>query len=191
MNSNVDILPVNLTIKPVDLSSWNDFEAFFEGRLSYCWCMAWRMTKEESKNNNSTCRKEFIKQRIQANIPVGLLAYCDNNPIAWCSVAPRETYQKLNGDESLNDVWSIACFYILKEFRGLGIIDVLIEKAKEFARSHGAKHLEAYPVEADSPSYRFMGHVSTFEKAGFSFVKMAGSRRHVMTYKLGEENPNN
>ena len=51
-------------------------------------------------------------------------------------------------------------------------------------RKMGAKYIEAYPVEPDSPSYRFMGFIKTFEKAGFNFVKKVGTRRHVMTYKL-------
>jgi hypothetical protein len=71
---------------------------------------------------------------------------------------------------------------------GLGITRltpyVLIEKAKAYARKNGAKYMEAYPVQRDSPSYRFMGFVKTFEKAGFTFVKMAGTRRHVMTCGL-------
>ena len=118
------------------------------------------------------------------NTPIGLLTYIGNEAIAWCSIAPRETYQRLGGDETLEDVWSIACFFIKKEHRDQGIIDLLIDKAKKYARKNHAKYLEAYPVETDSPSYQFMGFIRTFEKAGFSFVKKAGTRRHVMTCKL-------
>jgi GNAT superfamily N-acetyltransferase len=112
------------------------------------------------------------------------LAYLDNEPIAWCSVAPRETHQRLGGDEKLENVWSITCFYIKKEFRKQGFTKLLIEQAIAFAKKNGAQYVEAYPVEPDSPSYRFMGFVKTFEKAGFHFVKMAGKRRHVMTKKV-------
>jgi hypothetical protein len=63
-------------------------------------------------------------------------------------------------------------------------IDLLIEKSKTYAGKNGAKYLEAYPVETDSPSYRFMGFIKTFEKADFNFVKMGGTRRHVMICKL-------
>jgi GNAT superfamily N-acetyltransferase len=142
------------------------------------------MTKEELKHNNAICRKEFMKERVWSGIPVGLLGYVDNEPMAWCSVAPRESYRRLDGAEELEKVWSIACFYIKKEFRGRGVSKELIEKAKEYAKSSGAEYLEAYPVNQDSPSYRFMGFVSLFEKAGFTHVKMAGTRRHVMILKL-------
>jgi GNAT superfamily N-acetyltransferase len=176
----------DIKIKPVEKSNWRDFETLFssKGGPGYCWCMAWRMNKDELKSNNSSNRKKFIKQRVWSETPIGLLAYINNEPIAWCSIAPRETYQRLGGDETLENVWSIACFYIKREFRDHGLIDQLIASAKEYAKGNGAKYVEAYPVEPDSPSYRFMGFVKTFEKAGFSFVKKAGTRRHVMIYKL-------
>lgn len=173
-------------VKPVTNSTWKDFERLFgsKGAPKYCWCMAWRMNKEELKQNSSSNRKKFIKKRVNAETPIGLLAYSDNEPIAWCSIAPRETYERLGGDESLEKVWSIACFFIKREFRDQGLVDKLISAAKKYAKKNGAKFLEAYPVEPDSPSYRFMGFIKSFEKAGFSFVKKAGSRRHVMKLEL-------
>ena len=175
-----------LKVKPVDKATWKDFEALFEskGAPSYCWCMAWRMTRQELKDNNSVSRKMFIKSRISSGTPIGLLAYAEGNPVAWCSVGPRETYQRLGGDETLEKVWSVACFFIRKDYRDQGLVDFLIEQAKKYARKNGAKYLEGYPVETDSPSYRFMGFKHTFEKARFSFVQKAGTRRHVMTCKL-------
>ena len=176
----------DVKIKPVNKTNWADFEALFEakGGPKYCWCMAWRMTKEELKQNTSACRKEFIKQRVWSKIPIGLLAYVHKEPIGWCSIAPRDTYERLGGDESLEKVWSITCFYIKKEFRKKSLTPFLIENAIQYARKKGAKYLEAYPVEPDSPSYRFMGFIKTFKKAGFEFVKKAGTRRHVMINKL-------
>jgi hypothetical protein len=40
-----------------------------------------------------------------------------------------------------------------------------------------AKMVEGYPVDQDSPSYRFMGFVPVFAEAGFQEVALAGSRR--------------
>jgi GNAT superfamily N-acetyltransferase len=176
----------NITIKPVDKSNWKDFEALFESKSApkYCWCMAWRMNSAELKENKSTARKKFIRKRVWEETPIGLLAYSGQESIGWCSIAPRDTYQRLGGDEQIEKVWSIVCFFIKKEFRDRGLIYLLIENAKKYAKKNGAQYLEAYPVEPDSPSYRFMGFIQTFEKSGFEFVKKAGTRRHVMTYKL-------
>jgi hypothetical protein len=54
----------------------------------------------------------------------------------------------------------------------------------EHARKRGAHCLEAYPVDPESSSYRFMGFIGTFEAMGFREVGTAGSRRHVMRYDL-------
>jgi GNAT superfamily N-acetyltransferase len=176
----------NIRIKPVDRNNWKDFESLFEskGGPSYCWCMVWRMTKDELKQNNSACRKEFIKQRVLSDIPIGILGYFENEAVAWCSIAPRETHQRLGGHEEIENVWSITCFYIKKEYRRKGLVKLLISSAKDYAKGNGAEYIEAYPVEEGSPSYRFMGFIKTFEEAGFEYIKMAGTRRHVMIHKL-------
>ncbi|RQP20179.1 MAG: GNAT family N-acetyltransferase [Parapedobacter sp.] len=170
----------------MDPSNWADFEILFQskGGPSYCWCMVWRMTSAELKQNTSANRKTFIEQRVQSGTPIGLFAYADKEPIAWCSIAPRDTHLRLGGDDSLENVWSITCFYIKKAFRGNGLTHTLIEEAKKYATENGAGYLEAYPVAPDSPCYRFMGFVETFEKTGFRFVKKAGTRRNVMIHKL-------
>ncbi|MBL4727749.1 MAG: GNAT family N-acetyltransferase [Rhizobiaceae bacterium] len=125
-----------------------------------------------------------MKKRIDNGTPVGLLAYSNGKPIGWCAIAPRETYKPLGGDETKQQVWSIVCFFIKRDFRGQGLSRLFLNQAVEFAANNGAKYIEAYPVAKDSPSYRFMGFKSTFEKAKFKFVKNAGTRRHVMSKEL-------
>ncbi|MDR0599515.1 MAG: GNAT family N-acetyltransferase [Treponema sp.] len=176
----------DLEINPVSKTNWDDFEALFEerGGPKYCWCMAWRMTKEELKDNTPERRKEYIKKRIFTGVPVGLLGYIHGEPAAWCSIAPRETYRRIGGDETKDAVWSLACFYVKRCFRRRGIADALLGAAAAYAKAGGAKYVEAYPVEEDSPSYRFMGLVKQFERAGFSYIKKEGSRRNVMTLEL-------
>jgi hypothetical protein len=57
--------------------------------------------------------------------------------------------------------------------------------ALRHARAHGATVVEAYPVDADSPSYRFMRFVPMFSEAGFVETGREGARRHVMQRRLG------
>ncbi len=114
-------------------------------------------------------------------VPVGLLAYLDEEPVAWCSIVPRETYQRLGGPEADREgSWSIACFFVSRGLRRRGVMIQVIQAAVDHARARGATVVEAYPVDPDSPSYRFMGFVSAFAAAGLGEVGWAGSRRHVM-----------
>jgi GNAT superfamily N-acetyltransferase len=129
-------------------------------------------------------RKASICDLVHRGVPIGLLAYFEDEPIGWCSIAPRDTYRSLGGDEAKDRVWSLVGFFIKRPFRNRGITSRLIDAAVQYARDNGARYIEAYPVAHDSPSYTFMGFVSTFEKAGFQFVKTAGTRRNVMILAL-------
>ena len=71
-----------------------------------------------------------------------------------------------------------------RQYRGQGMTARLISAAVEHARARGATVVEAYPVDSDSPSYRFMGFVASFKKAGFVEAGRAGTRRHVMRLQL-------
>ncbi|MCZ7528367.1 MAG: hypothetical protein M5U14_19570 [Acidimicrobiia bacterium] len=68
---------------------------------------------------------------------------------------------------------------------GTGAFRALLGAAVEHARHRGARVVEAYPVDPDSPSYRFMGFVGSFEAAGFAHLGRAGTRRHVMALRVG------
>lgn len=81
-------------------------------------------------------------------------------------------------------VWSIVCFYVPRAMRKQGVGRRLLEAAIAHARSRGAKVVEAYPVDEDSPSYRHMGFVTTFKSEGFVEIGRAGTRRHVMRLSL-------
>jgi GNAT superfamily N-acetyltransferase len=161
-----------------------DFERLFSapGAPKYCWCMVWRRTAEEAKHHDGPSRKRQMMKRITAGIPVGLIACRGDEPVAWVSIAPRDTYRNLGGPPAAAGevIWSIVCFFVPRRLRGEGIVHRLIAAAVDHARCQGATVVEAYPVEEAAPSYRFMGFVSTFAAAGFRQVGPAGTRRHVM-----------
>jgi hypothetical protein len=64
------------------------------------------------------------------------------------------------------------------------ITQQLLEAAIEYARSNGARYVEAYLDQPDSPSYLYIGFIPTFEKAGFKFIKKAEIWCHVMLLEL-------
>lgn len=183
---------MKLEFYPVTQDRWKDFERLFEskGAPHNCWCTVWRYVEKKGSNPDKTEKKASMKARVDGGVSIGILAYADNEPIAWCSIAPRETYRSLSGCEAKEKVWSIVCFFIKRPFRNIGLSNLLLEEAIKYAKDNGAKYVEAYPVDPDSPSYRFMGFKPTFEKAKFTFVKKAGKRRNVMLLEPNENAPN-
>jgi GNAT superfamily N-acetyltransferase len=175
------------TFKAVDAKNWVDLERLFEGRGGphYCWCMLWRLSSVQAKQMDGACRKAALLARVRAGEPVGLLGYAESQPVAWCSIAPRSTYRRLGGDDGAGEtVWSIACFFVVRRLRGEGLAQKLLAEAVRYAQAQGANVVEAYPVDPDSPSYRFMGFVPMFEAAGFREVRREGLRRHVMRLRV-------
>lgn len=173
-----------LTFRPVARESVGDFESLFDAKGSpkYCWCMAFRATPEEVKDAKGPARRQQILQRVEAGTPIGLVGYRDGQPAAWVSVAPKESFRRLGGPptEPGQAIWSISCMFVPRMSRGNGLAHQLIAAAVDHAREAGADIVEAYPVDPDAPSYRHMGFVPAFERAGFAHVGPEGRRRHVM-----------
>ena len=173
---------------PVTPDRWPDLEQFFEARggPKHCWCMVFRPMSSADRRAGAPAKKQALAQTVAANTPVGILAYVDDEPVAWCSIAPLETYTNLRTRSYVSDgsdtenVWSIACFYIRSAYRRQGMTTQLINAAIDYAKDNGAKVIEAYPVDYDSPSYSYMGRIGTFERLGFEEIATAGTRRHIM-----------
>ena len=174
-----------LTFLPVTEERWQDFDQLFSapGGPKHCWCMVWRRSSEEAKNQDGLFRKSLIRARVSSGEPIGILAYQDEKPVAWCSIAPRAAHRptmaKVLGSDSNEVVWSLVCFFVVRRLRNQGVMRQLIEAAGHYARQSGATVIEAYPVEKDAPSYRFGGFVETFAAAGFTQIGEAGIRRKV------------
>jgi GNAT superfamily N-acetyltransferase len=179
-----------LVFRPVTAARWDDLARLFEARggPKSCWCMVWRATPAEARRTDGRSRKAALRLRVEQDLPIGILGYAGREPVAWCSIAPRTTFRRLCGlDDPADDparIWSLVCMFVPRALRGRGVTRRLIEAAVAEARRRGATVVEAYPVDADSPSYRFMGRTSTFAALGFEEVGRAGSRRHVMRLRL-------
>jgi GNAT superfamily N-acetyltransferase len=181
--------PVKLTFRPVTTATKGDFEALFEspGGPSYCWCMYTRLTKGEAKTaTNAPSRKPMMMARIENRVTIGLVGYDKGTPVAWVSIAPRETFSQLKGPEAAEGeaIWSLSCMYIQRKYRGAGLGHQLIDAAVKYARKRKADIVEVYAVDPDSPSYRNMGFVPAYEKAGFNRIEKLGSRRTIMRLAL-------
>ena len=180
----------SLEFHEVTSERWPDLQRLFEapGGPKYCWCMVWRPMPGEASRGGRPEKKAAMQQLVLRGESVGILGYSDGQPVAWCSIAPRPTYRNLGGlqdpDELPESVWALVCMFIPRRLRGQGLAKMLVSAAVEQARGRGASAVEAYPVDPESPSYKFMGVIPTFAGLGFEEVGRAGQRRHVMRLQL-------
>jgi GNAT superfamily N-acetyltransferase len=157
------------------------------GKFRYCACMRWRMRSSEFSRSTKEGRADALEQLVQDGTPIGVLAYLHQEPIGWCSVAPRECYAGLERYGALPridelPVWSVVCFFVSARIRRTGATLGLLQAAVDYAASQGAEIVEGYPVEPGARLYTYMGSPSTFRAAGFRDVTPRGQSRSVMRY---------
>ncbi len=179
---------------PLTPERWPDLVKLFEhhGNPGYCWCMTWRVTSAKYKQLAATGRKRALHSLVKAQIPLGILAYRANEPVGWCSIAPRETYARLENSTTLKrlddqPVWSVVCFFVSRAWRGQGLALQLLQAAVEYAASQGASIVEGYPV-GPGQSYQFMGSPTIFKAAGFHEVARAENERPIVRRILRKAN---
>jgi len=189
--------PPALEVHPLTPQRWKDLEALFgeRGACGGCWCMWWRLQRSQFEKQKGEENKRAFKKIVDSGEVPGLLAYVNGQPVAWCAVAPRETYPVLERSRTLKriddqPVWSVVCFFVAKPFRRKGVTANLLKAAVEYAKKQGARIVEGFPVEPKktgmSDAFAYTGLVSTFRKAGFVEVLRRSKTRPIMRYFIGE-----
>jgi len=196
MPSETSLL-ADLEFYPVTPERWQDLQTLFGERGAYgnCWCMWWRLSRSAFDKRTGREKRQALKTIIDTGEVPGILAYADGQPIAWCSVAPREAFPSLERSRTLKrvddrPVWSIVCFFVAKPFRRQGLMVRLLTAAVTYARERGAEIVEGYPVEAQRHKLpdvsSFPGIMSAFVEAGFVEVERRSEHRPIMRYFIAE-----
>lgn len=155
--------------------------------------MTWRLKQSQYEKQKGLGNKRSLKKLVSRKMPIGILAFINDQPIGWCSLAPREHFVRLENSRILKrvddtPVWSIVCFFISKTSRNKGLSVKLIKSAIEYARVNGAKTIEAYPVEPKKipmpEVFAFTGLASAFRKAGFKEVARNSATRPIVRYTI-------
>jgi GNAT superfamily N-acetyltransferase len=184
-----------LTFRPLTIDYWDDFEKLFgeKGACGGCWCMWWRLRRslfeKQKGENNRMAMYDIVKS---GEIP-GILAYIDNEPTGWCSVAPREKFPSLERSRILarvddNPVWSVVCFYIHKSYRDKGISIQLLRAVKEYVKKEGGNIIEGYPIDPKKENmptvFAWTGFFNAFLKSGFQEVIRRSDTRPIMRFYM-------
>jgi GNAT superfamily N-acetyltransferase len=195
-----------VTVVPANEASWQDLEAVFgtRGEPARCRCQWFKARPVEWRGISADDRAERLRDQTGCGDPdapetSGLVAYLDGEPVGWCAVEPRTTYQHLltmrvpwvgrDEDRTDDDIWAVTCFVVRVGFRRRGISRVLAAAAADFARDRGARSVEGYSMIVDPGrevvwGELYVGNRTVFEDAGFHEVSRT-KRRAVMRIDFG------
>ncbi len=180
---------------PVTADRWSDLETLFgkNGACAGCWCMWWRIRRSVWEKQKGEGNRKALKRLATKGPAPGILAYIEGKPAGWVCVGPRDDFPVLENSrlfKRIDDqkVWSIVCFFTARPYRRTGMTGKLIQAAIRYARTKGARILEAYPVEPKSDKmpdlFAFTGLNSVFRKAGFKEVARRSETRPMLRKEL-------
>jgi GNAT superfamily N-acetyltransferase len=183
--------PQSFDVHPVTKQRWPDLlELFDRPVVRTCFCMFYRKSGESTGVGHEN--RKAMKTLVDRGTVPGLIGYENGVPVAWVSLGPREDYAKLRRSPIMKPVddrpvWSIVCFFVDESVRGRGLSERMLRAAVGYARSRGARLLEAYPVDKDErshPDSMFFGAKSMYDRAGFREVARRKPTRPVVRRSL-------
>ena len=131
----------DITFQPLTLENFQEFEKQFgqKGACAGCWCMWYRQKRSEFEKQKGEKSRRAMHAIVRSGKNPGIITYHNGQPIAWCSIAPREEFTLLERSRILKPVddkpvWSIVCLFVTKRLRRKGISDTLLQGAIEFAK---------------------------------------------------------
>jgi len=148
-----------------------------------------RLTRGEYERGKGAGNKRKLHALVRSGPPPGLLGYRGEEPVAWCSIEPRERLGALSHSRILapvdgRPVWSIVCLLVRKDLRGQGISRAMIEGAVAWAKKNGATIVEAYPTDPRGRRmpdvFAWTGIDSVYRAAGFAEVARRSKTRPIL-----------
>jgi GNAT superfamily N-acetyltransferase len=185
-----------LTVRELSKATWDDFESVLgkNGGARGCWCMHWRLSIAEWMEGKGDGNKRAMRKLANRKSAPGVVIYRDAMAVAWCSLGPRASFPRLERSTllaSIDDqpVCAIACVFVDKQHRGLGLLPAILEAVCEYAAANDYKIAEGYPVEPRAgrragSDTAMTGIASAFLDAGFREVARPRSDRPIMRRSL-------
>jgi GNAT superfamily N-acetyltransferase len=190
---------MKLDVHPLTSERWTDLETIFTARgcsvARGCWCMFYRRSGAQAAPAGMR-RADFNRRQLRALVEggtsPGLIGYSGGVPVGWISLGRREQYEKLARSPVMKPVddqpvWSVVCFVVPSAHRRRGVAAALLASGIRWARSQGARIVEAYPVDASGPlrdDNLWFGTASMFERAGFHEVARRKRTRPIFRKSL-------
>jgi len=180
-----------INFKSLNEETWPNLQSLFgdKGACGGCWCMYWRLAYKDYENGKGQRNQLKFFKLIQKGLPLGILAFKEDESIGWCSISPKRALVRLEKSRLFKTIeatptWSITCLFINKNHRNMGLSVALIRAAAKYAFENGAVIIEAYPIIPKTTripaAFAWVGFINSFSKAGFEKKAQPSENRLIM-----------
>lgn len=148
--------------------------------------MFWRLPNASWSNTTPRGNRAKLRAIVRRDGPApGLVALREEQAVGWVGLAPREQYERLGRSRTVpqlpgEDVWSVVCFVVARRARRRGVAGALLDAAFDYAVAHGARIVEAYPVDTGgqrvASASAYTGTLELFLRSGFEVASETASR---------------
>lgn len=176
-----------MEIVPASPDVWPAVADLFSagGDPAWCWCQWWRKPGSNWSNTDAADNRADLRAQVGRDPAPGLVALRDGQAVGWVGLGPREDFGRLARSRTIpqlpgDGVWVVNCFVVARTARRGGVASALLDAAVAYARSHGARTLEGYPVQTGgrrmSSASAYTGTAGMFERAGFAVASATTSK---------------
>ncbi len=153
--------------------------------MRWCWCQYWRKPGSNWTNTNPEENRRDLEALVGVDPAPGLVAMVDGAAVGWVGLGPREDFGRLARSRTIpqlpgEEIWVVNCFVVARAARRTGVATRLLEAAVAYAREHGARLVEGYPVRLQGGrlpgAAAYTGTEPMFERAGFTFAALTTSK---------------
>ncbi len=133
----------------------------------------WEKCKKETPEVN----RQIVLEKVRSGFHVGVLAYRNQELLAWLSVGPLTDYywtwkRVVQVGEQAKSTAGITCFTMAPAFRGKGLQKEILNSLKEYGKKQGWIAIEGYPFDESALAVQkenaiWPGYFKGFESANF------------------------
>lgn len=184
-------------VRALTLETWDDFAALNErmgGLFGGCWCVYFHHGVADGRGEDEP-NPEFKKRMVAAGIAHAALVYDGPDAVAWAEYgAPEELpniHHRKQYDAERDELpdWRITCVRVQKSHRKRGYGKAALHGALDLIAQAGGGVVEGYPhdmatrdpAKKMSDSFLYNLTRTTYEDAGFTYVRPKGQQNCVMT----------
>jgi GNAT superfamily N-acetyltransferase len=179
--------------KELSPSTWGDFVKLFGkhgGVCGGCWCTFFCVVGPWKPSERN---KRIMKRLLLRGKAHGVLMYHEGVPVGWCQFGPSEELPRIDDMKNYKPVgrrrfWRITCFFVDRDHRRRGVARGALRAALAAMKSHGARLVEAYPIDTGRKRYSssalYKGSLGLFEEFGFKKVAQLSENRVVVQKRL-------